>query len=173
MANHNTLLDENNKLKEILSRKNEKINLILAAILAKPNRSPYDTFIIDAGKDQNITVGDLVFALGNIPIGRVSEVDANSSKVVLFSTAGEKTEVIITGRDVFTAITGRGGGNFEMIMPREFTLEKGTTVTLPGLTPYVVGIVETIISDPRDASTIALLTSPVNIFEIKFVEVEK
>jgi len=35
------------------------------------------------------------------------------------------------------------------------------------------GTVETIISDPRDSFQKALLVSPVNIQEIKFVEVEK
>ena len=173
MANYNVLLDENNKLKNVLERKNTKVNFILSAILAKPNQSPYDTLIIDAGNNQGASAGDLVFALGNIPIGRVSEVGPNSSKVILFSSPGEKTEVVIEGRDVFTTITGRGGGNFEMIVPRDFTLEKGTTVVLPGITPYVVGIVQTIVSDPRDAFTKALLVSPVNIFELKFVEVQK
>ena len=57
-------------------------------------------------------------------------------------------------------------------MPRDFTLQKGDQVTLPGLTPYSVGIVETILSDARDPFQKALLTSPVNIQQIKFVEVE-
>ncbi|OGJ01618.1 hypothetical protein A3G53_02540 [Candidatus Nomurabacteria bacterium RIFCSPLOWO2_12_FULL_44_11] len=173
MANYNALLDENNKLKDVLGRKNAKADFIVSAILAKPNQSPYDTLIIDAGNNQGASAGDLVFALGNIPIGRVSEVGPSSAKVILFSNPGEKTEVVIEGRDVFTTITGRGGGNFEMIVSRDFTLERGATVVLPGITPYVVGVVQTIISDPRDAFTKALLTSPVNIFELKFVEVEK
>ena len=59
-----------------------------------------------------------------------------------------------------------------MIMPRDLKLEKGDQVVLPGIIPYVVGIVETIISDPRDPFVKALLTSPVNIQELKFVEVE-
>ena len=59
-----------------------------------------------------------------------------------------------------------------MILPRDFVLEKGTEVVLPGITPYVIGIVQTIISDPRDSFQKALLSSPVNIQEIKFVEVE-
>ena len=68
---------------------------------------------------------------------------------------------------------GRGGGNFEMILPRDFILEKGTEVVLPVITPYTLGIVQTILSDPRDSFQKALLASPVNIFELKFVEVEK
>lgn len=173
MANYNSLLDENNQLKDILGRKKEQVNLFLAAILAKPNQSPYDTLLIDAGKNQNISVGNLVFALGNVPIGRVSEVDATSSKVVLFSNPGEKTEIVIEGRNVFMSIVGRGGGNFEMVVPRDFSIDKGVSVALPGMTTSPVGTVASIITDPRDAFTKALLVSPVNIFELKFVEVAK
>jgi hypothetical protein len=78
----------------------------------------------------------------------------------------------LSGKDVFLEIVGRGGGNFEMIIPRDFIILKGDEVVLPGIVPYVVGIVETIISDPRDSFTKALLVSPVNIQELKFVEVE-
>ena len=119
-----------------------------------------------------------------MPIGRVSVVYPFSSKVTLFSSPGEKTEVVIEGKparlndisrsggNVFTELIGRGGGNFETILPRDFILNKGDTVTLPGIVPYVIGVVETTISDPRDAFTKVLLTIPLNIFELKFVEVK-
>ena len=173
MANYNSTLDENLKTKEILGRKDTKANMILAGILSKPNQSPYDTLIIDVGAKDGILFGQRVFALGNIPIGRIAEVDVNSAKVILYSNPGEKTEVVVTGKDTFMQIIGRGGGNFEMVLPRDFVLDKGAEVVSPGITPYTIGIVQTIISDPRDAFQKALLTSPVNIQELKFVEVEK
>ena len=46
-------------------------------------------------------------------------------------------------------------------------------VVLPGINSYVLGTISTIISDPRDSYQIALLASPVNIQQLKFVEVEK
>ncbi len=173
MANYNSVLAENTSLKEILGRKNEKIKMTLAAILAKPNQSPYDTLIIDAGKAQNIGVGSLVFALGNVPIGKVDTVYEKSSKIILFSNSGEKTQVVLSGKSVFMELVGRGGGNFEMIMPKDFTLAKGDEVVMPGINPYLMARVETILSDPRDAFVKALLVSPVNIQEQKFVEVEQ
>ena len=188
MSNYNSILAENINLKEILGRlsparaggaqtgKGEKTimtNITLSAILSKPNQSFYNTLVIDAGINKDIKVGNIVFALGNVPIGRIAETYLNSSKVVLFSNAGEKTQAVISGKDVFLEITGRGGGNFEMIMPQDFTLVKGDQVVLPGIVPYVLGIVETIISDPRDPFVKALLVSPVNIQELKFVEVAR
>ena len=172
ISNHNSILDENLKIKEILGRKQEEADMVLASILSKPNQSPYDTLIIDIGVENEISLGQKVFALGNIPIGYIAEIYPNSAKVILFSNPGEKTKVIISGKDTFIQVIGRGGGNFEMILPRDFILEKGTEVVLPGITPYTLGIVQTILSDPRDSFQKALLVSPVNIFELKFVEVE-
>ena len=173
MSNYNGVIDQNNQMKEILGRKSIASNFVLSAILSKPNRSPYDTLLIDVGTDKNIVVGDVVFALGNIPIGRVDTVYANTSKVVLFSNPGESTQVVIPGENTFMQIIGRGGGNFEMVLPIDFKVQEGTEVDLPGLTPYIVGTVATIISDPRDSFTKALLVSPVNVQQLKFVEVEK
>ncbi len=183
LANYNSILSENESLKEILGRKNSKVSFVLSAILSKPNQSPYDTLVIDAGADEGLQVGNKVFAIGNVPIGRISNVYPNSSKVILFSNSGEKTQVVVGSKNtrlndhqvgqVFLDLVGRGGGNFEMIMPRDLTLTKGDQAVLPGITPYVVGIIETIISDPRDPFSKALLVSPVNVQELKFVEVEK
>lgn len=172
VSNYNSILDENIKIKEILGRASGKA-MTLAGILSKPNQSVYDTLIIDAGTNQNIFAGQRVFAFGNAPIGRIAEVYSNSSKVILFSNPGEKTDVIIPGKNIFMQVIGRGGGNFEMILPRDLILENGTEIALPGIAPYVLGTVATIISDPRDSFQKALLVSPVNIQELKFVEVER
>lgn len=181
MANYDLVVAENENLKASLGRKDTKANMVLAAILSKPNRSPYDTLVVDAGEKQEIKSGSIVFTLGNVPIGRVAEVYPNSSKIILFSNPGEKTQAIVTsksttpslGGEVYMELVGRGGGNFEMILPRDFVLEKGEQATMPGLNSYVLAIVETTISDPRNPFTKALLESPANIQELKYVQIEK
>ncbi|OGI58358.1 hypothetical protein A3C60_00640 [Candidatus Nomurabacteria bacterium RIFCSPHIGHO2_02_FULL_37_45] len=172
MSNYNSVLTENISLKEILGRKSEKSSMILAAILSKPNQSLYDTLVIDVGTNKGIHVGEMVFALGNVPMGRVAETYPNSSKVILFSSKGEKTQGVVSEKNIFMEVVGRGGGNFEMILPRDLALLKRDQVVLPGIIPHVLGVVATIISDPRDPFQKALLVSPVNIQELKFVEVE-
>jgi cell shape-determining protein MreC len=171
MSNYNSVVAENADLKDTLGRKSPKTNFVLGAILEKPNQSPYDTLLIDAGLAQGVRSGSVVFVEGNVPIGRVDTVYENTSKIVLFSNSGEKTEVVV-GKNVFMEAIGRGGGNFEIIMPKDFTMQAGDQVVLPGINPYVLATVETIISDPRDSFIKALLVSPVNIQELKFVEVE-
>jgi len=179
ILNYNAVLAENESLKETLGRMNTEKSLVLAAILSKPNQSPHDTLVLDVGTARGIKARDMVFAFGNIPMGRIAEVYENSSKVILFSNAGEKTQAIVTtatagqaDKNIFFELVGRGGGNFEMILPRDITLQKGDLVTIPGINPYTLAVVETVISDPRDPFTKALLSSPVNVQELKFVEVE-
>lgn len=172
-SNYDSVVVENINLKEILGRKNIEQVIILSAILEKPNQSPYDTLVIDVGLEDGVEKGDVVFGSGNIPLGRIGEVYKSSAKVILFTNSGEKTQVVVSGQNLFMTVLGRGGGNFEMVLPRDFILVKGDQVVLPGINPYVLAIVETIISDPRDSFQKALLVSPVNIQGLKFVEVIK
>ncbi|MES2416396.1 MAG: rod shape-determining protein MreC [Patescibacteria group bacterium] len=171
-ANYASVVDENIKLKEILGRKNENIKLVLTGILSQANQSLYGTLIIDAGEKEGIRVGARVFAMGNIPVGYVAEVFPNTSKVLLYSSPSEKTEVVISGHGVFMQAIGRGEGNFELVMPRGLVIEKGAEIDLPGVHPYIFATVADIISDPRDSFQKALLVSPINIGELKFVQVE-
>jgi cell shape-determining protein MreC len=180
VANYRVIFQENQYLKGVLDRKNDKTPLILASILMRPNMSPYDTLIVDIGQNRSLQKGGLVFAYGTIPIGKVAEVYSNTAKIILFSSSGEKTSVVVSNinsennleKNISLVALGRGGGNFEIILPRDFSLKEGNEVVLPGINSYLLGRVETIISDPRDPFTKALLVSPVNIQDLKFVEIE-
>ncbi len=172
MINYDSILADNAALREILGRKKESSSLVVSAILSKPNQSPYDTLVIDAGSKLGLSAGDIVFASGGAPIGRIGELHTDSSKVILFSASGIKTDVVLPESNIFTEIWGRGGGNFEMSLPADFAPEKGDELVLPGMTPHVVGIVQNIVKDPREPFAKALIISPVNIQHLKFVEVK-
>lgn len=173
ITNFEILQKENDLLKESLDRSKGKNDVVLSTILVKPFLSLFDNLILDIGEDKGLETGDLVLAYGNIPIGRIAEVYSKSSKVILFSSNQEKTTGIIAGKNIYMDLIGRGGGNFEMILPRDLVLEKGTEIFLPDINSYVLAKVVTIISDPRDSYQKAILVSPVNIQELKFVEVVK
>jgi cell shape-determining protein MreC len=166
------LLDENKELKDILGRRGTK-NLLLSAILAKPNKSPYDSLVIDIGVDQGLQTGQRVFAYGNIFIGTITGVYANTSLVKLLSTPGESTDVVMGDKNAFVQAIGRGGGNFEITLSKDLSIENGAEAVLPGIVSYVVAVAGQIISDPRDPFQKILLTSPVNVQDLKFVQVEK
>ncbi len=171
MSNYETLLAENTELKEVLSRKPESLDLVLASVLSKPSRSAYDTILVDAGYGDGVAVGKLVFAYGSVPIGRVATVYKDSARIILFSSAEEKNDAVINGMNF--ELVGRGGGNFEVILPRDLVVEKDSEAVLPGISSYPVAVVEDTISDPRDAFQKVILTSPVNIEELRFVEIAK
>ena len=183
MSNYNSFVSDDASLKQVLNRKDSKTAMTVAAILAKPNQNPYDTLLIDAGTKNGVKVGNTVFALGDVPIGRVSDIYPNSAKVILFSNASEKTEAVVFGKvasdgtnqggGVFMELVGRGGGNFEMDLPKGLILQTGDQVVLPGIHPYVLAIAEKVVSDPRSPSNKELLISPVNIQQLKFVEIEQ
>jgi len=171
-ADRRVLLDENLELKNILGRRDGK-NLTLAVILVKPNKSPYDTMIVDIGRDSDVSLGQRVFAYGNILIGVVAEVYANTSLVKLFSTPKETIDVILGDKNAYVQAIGRGGGNFEITVPKDQDVALGTEAVIPGITLYVLGIVEEVISDPRDPFQKILLRSPINVQDLKFVQVER
>ena len=68
---------------------------------------------------------------------------------------------------------GRGGGSFEISIPRELEIVEGTELVLPGFEHQLLAMVEKIIFDPRDPVKTILATSPVNIQHLRWVEVER
>ncbi len=172
MSDYQTIKDDNESLKALMGRA-DKPNFVIASVISKPPHSLYDTLIIDAGSAVGIASGMKIYVDGTVLIGTVSEVYTNSSVVKLFSTSGEKLEVTVSGKNITAEATGRGGGNFEMTFPHDVEIPKGTEVIVPGINPYLVGIVNEIISDPRDPLQKVLMRSPVNMQQLKFVEIEK
>ncbi len=164
------LIQENTELKEILGRKTEKSS-ILAAIIAKPNRSPYDTIVLDVGIENGVENGDRVLTYGGTVIGEVAYAGDMTSKVELFSSPGKITEGLIVGGSINVSLRGMGNGNFEATLPRDVDVPIGAQVISLGLNPFLIAIVGAVVNDPRDPFETILLTTPFNMQELKLVEV--
>jgi rod shape-determining protein MreC len=168
------LKEENKSLKELLGRETfNEDDTVLGAVLARPNVSPYDTFVIDAGSDSNIKKGNDVFVAGDIFIGKISEVYSNTSTVTLFSSPGEITPVSIGLQNISANAIGRGGGNFIVELPRGTEVEKGDIVTMPGIDTKVFAVVEEIEANPSDPFITTLFKNPINMNDVKWVQVVK
>lgn len=68
-------------------------------------------------------------------------------------------------------LEGRGGGNFRIKLPREVESLVGDRVVSADIGYSLVGVVESVESQPTDAFKEVLVSSPTNIFDIRFVKV--
>ncbi len=170
-ALYDLIKKENEDLKNILNRNKSNQKLILSTILVKPFLSPYDTLIIDIGEVDGVSIGNKVLVDGNIFIGYISEVYSNTSKVVLYSSPGEKVKVLIGNNNVEKEAIGLGAGNFKIEMPREGDIKEGDSIVMPSISPNIFGVVEKIDFKEADSFQDVLFKNPVNISELKWAEV--
>ena len=78
---------ENTELKALMGRASTT-PYILAAVLKRPPVSAYDELVIDIGTDHALSTTSLVYASGNVLIGKVEDIMSDTSKVILFSSPG-------------------------------------------------------------------------------------
>lgn len=163
---------ENEQLKADWGRSNRGEN-ILATVIRRPPYSPYDTLSIDIGADHLVQKNASVRSLSGSPIGKIIDVYPHSSRVLLFSTPGEKYDVLIGSTSVMATATGKGGGTFEVSLPRDTKIVEGEIVTIPSLFTEPFGIVGGVLSDPSRPFATILFKSPINIQELRWVTVDK
>lgn len=169
LLDRNTLAQENDELRDLMGRTPASSG-VLASVLAGPGSTPYDTLLVDIGSDEQVSVGNRVMVGDNVVIGTIIEVYAHTSKAELFSSAGKTMDVLLPSTDAFVTATGRGGGNFEMMLPRDVDIENGTPVLLPG-TSRIVGVVLWSEGEPTDPFKKVFLRTPINPATIHFVRV--
>ena len=160
---------ENTSLKSLLGREDSSKSLV-AAVLARPNVSPYDTLLIDAGSAEGVSEGDIVYVAGNVALGRIERVHTHTALAALFSTPGTKTVVQVGSAHLQVEATGKGGGNFEARLPRETAIMIGDSINIPGINPLLFATVEHIESEPSDPFQVIYFKNPVNLHEIQFVQ---
>jgi len=162
---------ENDELKIMLGRGGDK-KTILAVVIGKPNRSPYDTLILDIGESDGVRVGQKVIAYGDVIFGEIEEVSDTTSRAVLFSSYGKEYEAVLSSGNIPVKLLGRGVGNFLAELPRGLFVAKGDLAVSPELNSKILGVAESISSDPREPYQRIIFRSPVNQNELRFVEIE-
>jgi rod shape-determining protein MreC len=169
IAASDLIKQENTLLKESMGRRIDG-NLVLATVLTRPPQSPYDTIVLDVGENDGISKDDLVFA-GDVLIGKISELFGNSSQVLLFSSAGQKFEVLVGVNSTSAEAEGRGGGNFIIKIPRGVEIKEGDSIIAPSISSYVFGKISKIELAPNDSFQSVYFDRGINLNELRFVEV--
>ncbi len=159
---------DDKKTRSFLPKKSEQ-KYLSAPILVRPPQSPYDTLLVDAGSKDGVKEGMRATAYGDVFLGYVSEVFGRTSKITLVSFFKKETNIMLASSSISAIAVGRGGGNFEIILPRSLKVLPGEAVLTLGREPMLMGIVEKILANFSDPFQKILFRLPVNIQELKYV----
>jgi len=167
MLSLDLLENENEELRTLLGFSDTDSNNKTAAVISRPPRSPYDTLVIDLGKD-DVSIAQKVYTKG-ILIGDIVQVHSSTAVVQLLSTSGNKFPIKIGG-DVETEAQGQGGGRFVSVLPKDVEVEVGDTISQPGQSRSFA-LVSRIETSDVDSFQGIFFNFPFNLSEIEFVEI--
>lgn len=166
---HNDVLrGENEVLRSMLLLREAHPEGLVAPVLSNPAVSPYGTFVIGSGTEDGVVIGAHVLSAPRVAIGKVLEVNKRTALIGLFSAPGKETEIMIG--DTRLMYLGRGDGNGLVIVPRGVSIAEGDSAQLSG-SPFAIGFVGFIKSDPEDAQTTVLVRVPTNLPSLSFVQI--
>jgi len=192
----NSLIDENRFLKQQLESQqslltsynslNQNYNELLknlgqlpntakiaAGVLTSPPQSLYDVLIIDVGKDKGIQNGAQVILPFGVLVGSITGISDKTSQVTLFSSYGIKTEAILERTGTPITMTGQGGGNYIIRVPRDIEVISGDRIMSPGLNPRLLASIEDVSSVSTDSFKRVLAQIPGGVHQIRFIYVLK
>jgi cell shape-determining protein MreC len=167
------LQDENAQLTKELSYLPNPVTTVTAQVIGKPSDSIFNTLIIDQGTNQGLKIGQLVTVQHNLGIGTINSVSTKTATVGLFGAPDFTGDVLLSSKNITIPATGKGSGNFEIHIPREVGVSDGDLLAFPQNPDVVIGVVKSIIFDPRDPFQTVLARAPVNVQQLRFVEVVK
>jgi cell shape-determining protein MreC len=146
---------------------------IAAGVITTPPQSIYDVLIIDAGKDKGVFNGSQVILPFGALIGSVTGISEKTSQITLYSSYGIKTEAILERTQTPVTLTGQGGGNYMIRVPRDIEVIKGDRILSPGLNPRILATIEDISAVSTDSFKRVQAQIPGGIYQIRFVYILK
>lgn len=143
---------------------------IVASVLSRPPVSPYDTLVLSRGERGGVAVGQEAFGAGGVPLGVVSSVVADFSRVTLFSAPNMSTQGWVGRSNIPLEILGEGGGALRASLARSAGVAVGDAVFAPGPGALPIGSVIRIDSDPSSPSMTLFIQPALNPFLVTWVE---
>lgn len=131
-----------------------------------------DTLLINQGLNNNLAIGNQVFAYENVLIGYVSQVYDHSAEVTLYTKNNERIFGMLYPRASTLEAVGQGKGGFMIETPREVEAEVGDILYSMNENGSIIAVVREIVFDPRDPFKQVYLSYPVNINQIQAVGVK-
>lgn len=127
---------------------------------------------VDAGAKDGLVPGSVVY-YGDNAIGTLAEVSDTFSTVEPFFTHGRLVQAVQYLSSMSLEITGRGQGVYLAKLPRDFEIALGDPIVWQGTREVtLLGYVESILFDDRDALQQVFIALPMNPKTIQWVEIE-
>jgi cell shape-determining protein MreC len=165
------LTSENEELHSLLGDGNSP--RIVAGVIGRPNKTPYDVLVLDKGSRDGIFEGSPVYIGNNAVVGIVSRVFPDSSVVTLVTTPGFQVSVYILGPNIYTNAEGIGGGQLRVGVPQGIQLNVGDLVILPGIDAGIYGKISVIDSIPTQPEQYGYVSPEIPLTSIRLVSVGK
>jgi len=142
---------------------------ILASVIARPPESPYDTLVLAAGANAGVTLGMEAFGAGGVPLGVVSSILADFSRVTLFSAPSMNTAGWVGSANLPLTISGTGAGAVNAVAARSANIAVGDTVFVPGPGMFPIGTVTRIDGGLSSPSVTLRIQPKLNLFSVSWV----
>lgn len=142
----------------------------IAMVLSQSPNIPFDSILIDLGGDDGFQIGSTATAYGGILLGEVSELGKKSSLVRLISSPGLETEAWLERLSLNVTLEGRGGYNLKLSLPKSVDVQIGDRVFSNTNPPLLIGQIEKIYKEPSLPLQDILLRLPLNIANLRYVE---
>ena len=167
-----TVFEEEAMALRALARLAESEEGITAPVVSSVRSSLYGTFLIGAGTEDGVEVGDLVLAgdgARSFVVGRVREAEKGVSLVGQIFAPDVSTEAVIGSATLM--VEGRGGGNARTTAPEALAIEVGDTVIGREFYGRPIGIVGAISHNSASATDEIFIQLPIGLAALTFVYV--
>ena len=150
----------------VAERPSGKIALIVSQALS----SPYDTLLLSAGREDGVTAGFKALAYGGIFLGKVEESGERTSLVKLISFPGLQSEAWLERLALNVTLEGQGGYNLRFFLPKSAVVQIGERVLSNTRPSFIIGQVERINEKTSEPLAEIILRLPLNIRNLRYVE---
>jgi cell shape-determining protein MreC len=106
-------------------------------------------------------------------LGEISQSFKNTSTVLLYSTSEHQTPVLIGTSSLQALAVGRGGGTYEIKLPRNTGVAVGDMVVFASSSAKIMGKIEVINTSATDSFERALFKNLIDVSAISLVTVQK
>lgn len=168
LASYYALEAQNQEMRKALGALDGR-KAVWADVIVRPPLSLYDTFVVKIFSD-DVRPLQKVLAYGATLIGEVSEVVGNTALIRLYSAPGNHFEAVLEASGQQVEVLGTGSGNFVFEVPKAIEISIGEKVFFAG-TQNVIGTVGSIEEKASDSFKRIHLASPINIYQLKAVQI--